>query len=55
MESAYIFYLYDRLHSFLLQPRGMQPMKASSSKAAEQTGTLKVKKAIGKIRVEGMV
>lgn len=47
--------LFDRLHNFLLQPRGVQPMETSSAKTAEQTGALKVKKAIGKIRVEGMV
>ncbi|CAK9151820.1 unnamed protein product [Ilex paraguariensis] len=39
------------LHKFLLRPRGRQPME-SASKSTEQACPLKVKKVVGKIRVE---
>ena len=43
-----------RLHKFLLQPRGVQPVEVSTTKSVEQV-SLKAKKVVGKIRVEGKV
>eukprot|EP00257_Ricinus_communis_P019201 XP_015578120.1 uncharacterized protein LOC8288297 isoform X1 [Ricinus communis] len=40
------------LHKFLLQPRGVQAVEVATSKNAEQICPLKVKKVVGKIRVE---
>lgn len=45
--------LFCRLHNFLLQPRGSQQMERSTTKNVEQAYPVKVKKVIGKIRVEG--
>ena len=38
----------------MLQPRGVQPVEVSTTKCVEQV-SLKAKKVVGKIRVEGMV
>lgn len=46
--------LFYRLHNFLLQPRGSQQMERGTTKNVEQAYPVKVKKVIGKIRVEGM-
>ncbi|KAJ7964639.1 Pesticidal crystal cry8Ba protein [Quillaja saponaria] len=40
------------LHKFLLQPRGVKPTEGSNTRNAEQICPLKVKKVVGKIRVE---
>ncbi|XP_037494185.1 uncharacterized protein LOC105643473 [Jatropha curcas] len=40
------------LHKFLLQPRGVQPTEVRTTQNAEQTFPLKIKKVVGKIRVE---
>ncbi|KAM7492448.1 hypothetical protein LguiA_035369 [Lonicera macranthoides] len=40
------------LHNFLLQPRGSQQMERGTTKNVEQAYPVKVKKVIGKIRVE---
>ncbi|KAK3010058.1 hypothetical protein RJ639_012648 [Escallonia herrerae] len=43
--------LFIRLHNFLLQPRGLKTER-SSTESANQACPLKVKKEVGKIRVE---
>ncbi|XP_065876631.1 uncharacterized protein [Euphorbia lathyris] len=40
------------LHKFLLQPRGVQAREVTTTRNAEQLYPLKVKKVVGKIRVE---
>ncbi|PSS16057.1 Epidermin biosynthesis protein like [Actinidia chinensis var. chinensis] len=40
------------LHKLLLQPRGVQPMRREGTASTEQACPLKVKKVVGKIRVE---
>ncbi|XP_004305865.1 PREDICTED: uncharacterized protein LOC101301517 [Fragaria vesca subsp. vesca] len=40
------------LNTFLLQPRGLQPLEAKTSGNAEQISHLRAKKVVGKIRVE---
>ncbi|KAK7371807.1 hypothetical protein VNO80_05172 [Phaseolus coccineus] len=40
------------LHEFLLQPRGIKPTEGRSARNSEQTVPLKIKKVVGKIRVE---
>ncbi|KAB2610761.1 hypothetical protein D8674_018793 [Pyrus ussuriensis x Pyrus communis] len=40
------------LNTFLLQPRGAQPLEAKTSRNTEQTFAPKAKKVVGKIRVE---
>lgn len=42
-----------RLHKLLLRPRGAQAAE-SNSKTTKQAMTLKVKRIVGKIRVEGL-
>ncbi|GFZ05173.1 hypothetical protein Acr_17g0007450 [Actinidia rufa] len=42
----------DQLHKLLLQPRGAQPMGREGTGSTEQSCPLKVKKVVGKIRVE---
>jgi len=42
-----------RLHEFLLQPRGVKLTERRNTRNSEQTVPLKIKKAVGKIRVEG--
>lgn len=44
-----------RLHNFLLQPRGVQPIEVKTMNNAEQTFPSKPKKVVGKIRVEGKI
>ena len=48
------FFWFYRLQKFLLQPRGTQPIEGGA-KNVEQTCSLKAKKVVGKIRVEGKV
>ncbi|CAL5406118.1 unnamed protein product [Camellia sinensis] len=43
------------LHKLLLQPRGVQSMQRKGTSSTEQAGSLKVKKVVGKIRVEVQV
>ncbi|KAB2610758.1 hypothetical protein D8674_018790 [Pyrus ussuriensis x Pyrus communis] len=45
-------FLRDELNTFLLQPRGAQPLEAKTSRNTEQTFAPKAKKVVGKIRVE---
>ncbi|XP_061344092.1 uncharacterized protein LOC133290055 [Gastrolobium bilobum] len=40
------------LHEFLLQPRGVKPFEGRNTRNSEQTIPLKMKKVVGKIRVE---
>ncbi|WCJ37293.1 hypothetical protein M5689_018443 [Euphorbia peplus] len=40
------------LHKFLLQPRGVQAKEVTTTRNAEQLYPLKIKKAVGKMRVE---
>ncbi|CAL1408017.1 unnamed protein product [Linum trigynum] len=40
------------LHKFLLQPRGVQATEVRTAKNAEQMGSSRVKKVVGKIRVD---
>ncbi|PRQ52410.1 hypothetical protein RchiOBHm_Chr2g0155201 [Rosa chinensis] len=40
------------LNTFLLQPRGMQPLEAKTSRNGEQISHPRAKKVVGKIRVE---
>jgi hypothetical protein len=47
-----IFLIFFRLHKLLLQPRGVKPV---ASENTDKACPMKVKKVIGKIRVEGMV
>ena len=47
-------FLFFSLQKFLLQPRGTQPIDGGA-KTVEQTCSLKAKKVVGKIRVEGKV
>ncbi|KAJ0592614.1 hypothetical protein HanHA300_Chr03g0087181 [Helianthus annuus] len=42
------------LHKFLLQPRGFKPLASSGTENTDKACPLKVKKVIGKIKVEGM-
>lgn len=52
---SYLYYLLcDRLYTLLLQPRGAQTTGKGSANTAEAACPSKVKKTIGKIRVEGM-
>lgn len=44
----------NRLHTLLLQPRGAQSTGKGSANTAETACPSKVKKTIGKIRVEGI-
>lgn len=44
---------FSRLHKLLLQPRGVKQAE-TSTKTREQTTTLKGKRIVGKIRVEGL-
>ncbi|GFY97660.1 hypothetical protein Acr_12g0002010 [Actinidia rufa] len=44
--------LSNRLHKLLLQPRGVQSMRREGTASTEQACPLKVKKVVGKIRVE---
>lgn len=46
---------FCRLHKFLLQPRGVKPVESISNEGSEQVCSLKAKKVVGKVRVEGMV
>lgn len=41
------------LHEFLLQPRGVKLTEGKNTRNSEQTVPLKIKKVVGKIRVEG--
>ncbi|KAJ0547819.1 hypothetical protein HanIR_Chr08g0376481 [Helianthus annuus] len=41
-----------RLHKFLLQPRGFKPLVSSGTENTDKACPLKVKKVIGKIKVE---
>ncbi|ESR61120.1 hypothetical protein CICLE_v10014121mg [Citrus x clementina] len=44
--------LDERLHKFLLQPRGVKPVELGNSKGAQHVHLVKAKKVMGKIRVE---
>ncbi|GAB4859291.1 hypothetical protein Ancab_010753 [Ancistrocladus abbreviatus] len=41
------------LHKFLLQPRGVQQIDSGATESIDQARSLKLKKVVGKIRVEG--
>lgn len=45
----------NRLHKLLLQPRGVQPLERKDTANPEQVCPLKVKRVVGKVRVEGML
>ena len=53
--SDFVFVLsFCSLHKFLLQPRGVKPVESVSNDGANQVSSVKAKKVVGKIRVEGM-
>lgn len=43
----------NRLHNYLLQPRGVQPLEGRTGKSVEQVCSMKAKSVVGKITVEG--
>lgn len=53
-ELKRVCFVY-RLHKLLLQPRGFKPVESSGNENTDKACPLKVKKVIGKIRVEGLV
>lgn len=55
LKGSCFFSSFIRLHKLLLQPRGFKQVESSGTENLDKACPKKVKKVIGKIRVEGMV